>query len=102
MLHYGVTALHVRKFVVAPEQPSQNRLMFASRDEAKASASAGNVKASKPRRKSSITGLLKKVFKKEKTNYLQKLTRHLRKEDEGEHWPEELDFVLVGMSPRDL
>lgn len=46
-------------------------------------------------RKSSISTSIKKMFKKEKTEYLCRLTRHLLKEDEGEHWPPELDFELT-------
>eukprot|EP00041_Stephanoeca_diplocostata_P014600 m.270887 g.270887 ORF g.270887 m.270887 type:complete len:509 (-) comp19744_c0_seq11:143-1669(-) len=38
---------------------------------------------------------VKKVFKHEKTDYLARLTRHLLKEDDGDHWPAELDFELV-------
>ena len=30
------------------------------------------------------------------TDYLARLTRHLLHEDEGEHWPVELDFELTG------
>ena len=32
-----------------------------------------------------------------KTDLLHRLTRHLLKQDEGDHWPEELDFVLIGV-----
>ena len=50
------------------------------------------------RRKSSLSRLrksIKRVFRRQKTDYLERLTRHLRREDEGEHWPQALDFVLV-------
>lgn len=38
---------------------------------------------------------LKNLISRKKTDFLGRLTRHLLKEDGGEHWPEELDFELV-------
>lgn len=103
---------------------TENRVMFAARPDeysgeaipSRASSDSGPVggklydkKAATspvnspiPERKGSVGDSLKsmaksfkKIFKKEKTEYLCRLTRHLLKEDEGEHWPAELDFELT-------
>ena len=45
---------------------------------------------------------VRRMFKRKKTDFLGKLTRHLLNEDEGEHWPVDLDFEMVSESRIEL
>lgn len=105
LLQYAVSSLKLDTFNVHLDptaEPSENRLIFGAREESEESAAAPPQPAQPPpeltRKDSKSGGLvnrLSKVFKSSKTDYLHRLTRHLLKQDEGDHWPEELDFVLT-------
>jgi hypothetical protein len=80
-----------------PESPAPQRKSVSAPAAADPKASGGLLS---PKLKRAVMTGLQKVFRKKKTDYLSRLTRHLLREDEGEHWPAELDFELTGGRPR--
>jgi hypothetical protein len=115
-----VRALNIEVFVVrldpSADPTLDNRVVFAAREDGATGADSPpparrsgdpaaaatalapekkGVSLISPKIKRAVMAGLQKIFTRKKTDYLSRLTRHLLREDEGEHWPPELDFELT-------
>eukprot|EP00049_Salpingoeca_infusionum_P007882 m.127225 g.127225 ORF g.127225 m.127225 type:complete len:467 (+) comp13851_c0_seq6:71-1471(+) len=109
LMQFGVYRLNVKKFVIEPGNPSPNRLIFAIRDGDDIVTAASEPVTAAMHRRSSVADGLKKVaakareaFTRQRTDIIQRLTRHLQKQDKGDHWPAELDFELAAVNRLEL